>query len=48
MLAYTPVNRAIDGSWRTIRVVVQRDHRERLSVRTRAGYYATPGRGETR
>jgi VWFA-related protein len=45
-LAYTPVNQALDGSYRKIRVVVQGPARQRLAVRTRTGYYATPRRGE--
>jgi Ca-activated chloride channel family protein len=44
-LAYTPLNQALDGTYRKIRVDVQGPQRERLSVRTRTGYYATPGRG---
>ena len=39
-LAYTPSRQALDGSYRKIRVVVK--GREKLSVRARAGYYATP------
>ena len=38
-LAYEPTNKALDGSYRTIRVAVTGP--ERLSVRTRAGYVAT-------
>jgi Ca-activated chloride channel homolog len=39
-IAYAPLNQALDGTYRTIRVAVaSRDH---LSVRTRAGYRATP------
>ena len=38
-LAYAPLNQTLDGSYRKIRVVVQ--SHERLSVRTRAGYFAT-------
>jgi VWFA-related protein len=41
-LAYTPMNQALDGSYRRIRVMVHSPDRERLTVRTRAGYYATP------
>jgi VWFA-related protein len=41
-LAYAPLNQALDASYRTIRVTVAGP--ERLSVRTRAGYYATPAR----
>jgi VWFA-related protein len=50
-LAYAPLNQLLDGTYRKIRVVVR--SRERLSVRTRAGYLATEqvhnrqsGRGE--
>jgi Ca-activated chloride channel homolog len=38
-IAYAPVNQALDGTYRAIRVAVQ--SAERLSVRTRAGYRAT-------
>jgi VWFA-related protein len=38
-IAYTPVNQALDGSYRTIRLVV--NSHEPLTVRTRAGYVAT-------
>ena len=38
-LAYAPLNQALDGSYRTIRVAVSGS--ERFSVRTRAGYRAT-------
>jgi Ca-activated chloride channel homolog len=41
-LGYTPLNQALDGSYRKIRVVVR--GRGELSVRTRAGYFAT-GKG---
>jgi Ca-activated chloride channel homolog len=40
-IAYAPVNQSLDGTYRTIRVVVS--GRERVSVRTRAGYRASPG-----
>ena len=39
-IAYAPVNQALDGSYRTIRVEVAGP--ERYTVRTRAGYRATP------
>jgi len=39
-VAYSPLNPALDGSYRKIRVVVKAA--ERVSVRTRAGYFATP------
>jgi VWFA-related protein len=38
-IAYAPLNQALDGTYRAIRVTVAA--RERLSVRTRAGYRAT-------
>jgi VWFA-related protein len=38
-IAYAPLNQALDGTYRKIRVTVAA--RERLSVRTRAGYRAT-------
>jgi Ca-activated chloride channel family protein len=40
ILAYSPSNQALDGSYRQIRVVVNSGNRP--SVRTRTGYYATP------
>jgi VWFA-related protein len=39
-IGYTPLNQALDGSYRKLRVAVRAS--ERLSVRTRAGYRATP------
>ena len=39
-IAYAPLNQALDGTYRAIRVAVSGS--ERLSVRTRAGYLATP------
>ena len=39
-IGYAPLNQRLDGTYRTIRVAVS--GRERLSVRTRAGYLATP------
>jgi len=39
-LAYSPVNQALDGSYRAIRVTVAAAGRP--AVRTRAGYWATP------
>jgi VWFA-related protein len=39
-VGYTPINQALDGSYRTIRVEAR--GRERLVVRTRAGYRAAP------
>jgi hypothetical protein len=38
-LGYTPLNQALDGSYRRIRVAVK--GHQKLSVRTRTGYYAT-------
>jgi len=40
-IAYTPLNTALDGSYRQIRVNV--DGPNRPAARTRTGYYATPG-----
>ncbi len=40
ILGYTPTNIALDGSYRQVKVVV--DARNRPTVRTRTGYYATP------
>jgi VWFA-related protein len=42
-LGYTPVDQALDGSYRKLRVVVKGG--EHLSVRTRAGYRATADAG---
>lgn len=39
-LAYAPLNQTLDGSYRAIRVAVA--HPDRLTVLTRAGYYAAP------
>ena len=39
-IGYAPLNQRLDGTYRTIRVAVS--GREHLSVRTRAGYLATP------
>jgi Ca-activated chloride channel homolog len=39
-IAYAPLNQALDGTYRTIRVAAA--GAEHLSVRTRAGYFATP------
>jgi VWFA-related protein len=39
-IAYAPLNQVLDGTYRAIRVTVTAS--ERLSVRTRAGYRATP------
>jgi VWFA-related protein len=39
-IAYTPLNQALDGTFRTIRVTAH--GREKLAVRTRPGYRATP------
>ncbi|MBL8231142.1 MAG: VWA domain-containing protein [Bryobacterales bacterium] len=40
MIAYTPANQALDGTFRQIKVSVNAPGRP--SVRTRSGYYATP------
>jgi hypothetical protein len=40
MIAYTPSNLALDGSFRQIKVTVNAPGRP--VVRTRSGYYATP------
>jgi VWFA-related protein len=40
-IAYAPINQTRDGTYRRIRVTAS--GRERLSVRSRAGYRATPG-----
>jgi len=40
-IGYTPINQALDGSYRSIRVTATAP--ERLSVRTRTGYRATGG-----
>ena len=40
-IAYAPLNQALDGTYRTIRVAVSAT--ERLTVRARTGYRATPG-----
>lgn len=40
MIAYTPANQALDGTFRQIKVTVNAPGRP--SVRTRSGYYATP------
>jgi VWFA-related protein len=39
-IAYTPANRAQDGAYRVIQVKAMASGQGRLSVRTRAGYYA--------
>jgi Ca-activated chloride channel family protein len=39
-IAYVPTNRKQDGTYRVIQVKAAAPGRERLSVRTRAGYYA--------
>jgi len=40
VIAYSPSNQELDGTFRRIRVEV--DGRQRAQVRTRTGYYATP------
>jgi Ca-activated chloride channel homolog len=42
MIAYIPTNENQDGKYRKIQVKAQAQGRERLFVRTRAGYYALP------
>jgi Ca-activated chloride channel homolog len=44
-IGYSPANQALDGSYRKIRVVAK--GAERLIVRTRPGYRATPDRAAT-
>lgn len=39
-IAYTPANPALDGEYRSIRVVASFPHHGKLSVRTRSGYVA--------
>jgi VWFA-related protein len=39
-IAYVPTNKAHDGTYRAIRLTVTGPGREKLVVRTRAGYYA--------
>jgi VWFA-related protein len=41
-IGYTPSNNALDGSYRTVKVIATGPGRP--VVRTRSGYYATPGR----
>lgn len=41
VIAYAPVNQALDGSYRTIRVTANDPRRGRLDVHTRAGYLAS-------
>ena len=45
IIAYTPSNQALDGSFRTIKVTANGPGRP--SVRTRSGYYATPEANRT-
>jgi VWFA-related protein len=45
ILAYTPTNQALDGSFRRIRVQVNGPNRP--TARTRTGYYATASQGKT-
>jgi VWFA-related protein len=46
IITYTPTNPALDGTFRSIKVVANGPNRP--SVRTRTGYYATPSTGEKR
>jgi len=41
-IAYVPSNESQDGKYRKIHVTAQAQGRERLHIRTRAGYYAVP------
>ena len=41
-IAYVPANESQDGKYRKIQVKAQAQGRERLHIRTRAGYYALP------
>ncbi|MFN3322384.1 MAG: VWA domain-containing protein [Bryobacteraceae bacterium] len=43
ILAYSPTEQALDGSFRQVKVTIQGN--SRLTVRTRSGYYATPDTG---
>jgi VWFA-related protein len=43
VIAYAPLNQALDGSYRTIRVTANETRRGRLDVHTRAGYLASAG-----
>jgi Ca-activated chloride channel family protein len=45
ILAYTPSNQALDGTFRTIKVIANAPNRP--TVRTRSGYYATPEGAES-
>ncbi|MCU1327343.1 MAG: von Willebrand factor, type [Bryobacterales bacterium] len=45
-IAYTPTNSTLDGTFRTIKVVVK--SRNNATARTRMGYYATKDRGVKR
>jgi Ca-activated chloride channel family protein len=45
ILAYTPSNLALDGTFRTIKVIANAPNRP--TVRTRSGYYATPEGAES-
>jgi VWFA-related protein len=44
MIAYTPSNSKLDNAQRTIKVTVSGHHGEKLLVRTRSGYIASPER----
>jgi Ca-activated chloride channel family protein len=47
-LAYYPTNAAKDGTYRTVRVQAFNPENHRaLDVRTRTGYFAPKGKGET-
>ena len=47
-VGYVPTNGKLDNTYRTIRVVVTRPQGGKVSVRTRAGYIASPGSSSTR
>jgi Ca-activated chloride channel homolog len=46
-IAYSPTNQALDDSYRTIKVTANGPHGEKLLVRTRSGYIASPDRNST-
>jgi Ca-activated chloride channel homolog len=41
-IAYESTNQKLDNTWRTIRVKARGPHGEKLTVRTREGYFASP------
>ncbi len=44
IIAYTPLNQSLDGSFRSVRVIAKGPGNP--TVRTRTGYYATPDQGK--